>query len=141
MVWSIVQPADAIERAVSSSRKCGGGILGSVPHCDRRRPSEGDAPVTLAPTSVSFASPSRSTAVTISVGTAPVTDMNGNAATLPVGVNAAASGSPLDNLTFNGNPQRTGWYQNETTLTTANVRPATFGQVALLTAPGPPPDW
>jgi hypothetical protein len=56
-------------------------------------------------------------------------------ATLPVGVNAVAGGSPLDNLTFHGNAQRTGWYQNETTLTTANVRPATFGKVAALAAP------
>jgi hypothetical protein len=64
-----------------------------------------------------------------------LSDANGNLATLPVGVNAVAGGSPLDNLTFHGNAQCTGWYQNETTLTTANVRPGTFGKVALLAAP------
>ncbi len=64
-----------------------------------------------------------------------ITDANGDEATLPVSVNAATTGNPLDNLTFHQNPMRTGWYQYETTLTTANVNPASFGLQTTLTAP------
>jgi FtsP/CotA-like multicopper oxidase with cupredoxin domain len=74
----------------------------------------------------------------VGVGTCTlaVTDANGLSTTLSVAVNATVTPvSPLDNLTFHQNPGRTGWYSNETTLTTSNVNSTTFGQIGTLTAP------
>jgi FtsP/CotA-like multicopper oxidase with cupredoxin domain len=64
-----------------------------------------------------------------------VTDANRNQAVLSVSVNPPLGGNALDNVTFHNNAMRQGWYQNESVLTTANVAPATFGQVATLGAP------
>jgi hypothetical protein len=72
---------------------------------------------------------------TVGVCSLVVTDVNGNEASVSVAVNAPAAGNQLDNLTFHGSTMRTGWYQNETTLTTSNVNPNTFGVVGTLAAP------
>jgi hypothetical protein len=64
-----------------------------------------------------------------------VSDANNNQATLSVAVNAPVTAGPLDNVTFHQNNARTGWYQNESTLTVANVGSAAFGQIATLAAP------
>ena len=74
----------------------------------------------------------------IAVGTCTLTvaDAANNTAALSVSVNAAAtSTNALDMPTFHGNAMRTGWYSNETTLTTANVASAGFHNVATLAAP------
>jgi suppressor of ftsI len=64
-----------------------------------------------------------------------VTDSAGDNASLPVSVNAYASGNPVDNITFHQNAQRTGWYQAETTLNAGNVGSSSFGKIATLSAP------
>ena len=56
-------------------------------------------------------------------------------ATLPVSVNAYASGNPGDNITFHQNAMRTGWYQAETILNATNVGSSSFAKVATLRAP------
>ncbi len=64
-----------------------------------------------------------------------VADALNNEAQLSVGVNAPPNANPLDDLTYHQNNARTGWYQNETVLTTATVGSTHFGPVATLTAP------
>ncbi len=64
-----------------------------------------------------------------------VSDTQDNEATLSVSVNAPATGSPLDNLTFHQNTFRNGWYQYETALTTTTVASSSFGPIATLTPP------
>jgi hypothetical protein len=45
-------------------------------------------------------------------------------------------GSPQDNLTYHSNNMRTGWYQNEKTLTAANVGSSAFHRVGTLSTAG-----
>ncbi len=130
--------------------------------------SSAAAVVSLAPSTVSFTSPTAAAQqVRISGGTAPyslagctqiatgaiaqqtltvaaqstgacsliISDANNNTATLSVSVNSTSTGNALDNLTFHGNPQRTGWYQNESVLTPTNVSSTNFGRIATLAAP------
>ncbi len=67
--------------------------------------------------------------------TLTVSDAAKNTAALSVTVNATTGASSLDMPTFHGNAMRTGWYANETTLTTSNVASSGFHNVATLTAP------
>ena len=64
-----------------------------------------------------------------------VTDAAGNQATLSIAINAATTGNALDNVTFHQNAARQGWYKNEQTLTTANVKSAAFAKLMTLSAP------
>ena len=63
------------------------------------------------------------------------TDAAANSTTVAVSVNAAAAGSPADNVTFHQNALRSGWYQAEQKLTPATVAAANFGLLGTLTAP------
>jgi hypothetical protein len=64
-----------------------------------------------------------------------ISDSASNASSLAVSVNGSSKALAADNVTFHHDPARTGWYPNETTLTTSNVGSSSFGLVATLTAP------
>ena len=68
--------------------------------------------------------------------TLTVADAASNTQTLAVSVNAASTGSAADNLTFHQNPSRQGWYEAETSLTTATVGSSNFGLIGSFAAPG-----
>ena len=79
---------------------------------------------------------------TLSVGpvavgscTLTVADSASHTQTLAVSVNAPSTGSAADNVTFHQNNARQGWYEAETTLTTANVASSNFGLIGTLAAP------
>jgi FtsP/CotA-like multicopper oxidase with cupredoxin domain len=67
--------------------------------------------------------------------TLTISDSAKNSATLAVSVNQPSSGSPADNITFHHDTGRTGWYPNETALTTSSVAGGTFGLLGTLAAP------
>ncbi len=67
--------------------------------------------------------------------TITISDAKADRATLAVSVNASSTGEPADNITFHHDTSRTGWYSNETTLTTANVAGGKFKLLARLGAP------
>jgi FtsP/CotA-like multicopper oxidase with cupredoxin domain len=100
----------------------------------------GTAPYTLSGcTGIAIGSLSGSTLTVspqgVGVCSLVVTDANSNTASLSVSVNSPTTGNPQDNITFHQNAMRTGWYQAETTLTTANVSSSSFGVVGSLKAP------
>ena len=49
---------------------------------------------------------------------------------------SAGGGSAADNITYHNNNLRTGWYQNETTLTTSNVGSSAFHLISTLKTAG-----
>ena len=65
-----------------------------------------------------------------------IADSAGNTQVASVSVNAAATGSAVDNLTFHKNNARQGWNSAEKVLTTSNVRAGSFGKVAYLGGSG-----
>jgi hypothetical protein len=67
--------------------------------------------------------------------TLTIADSASHSQTLSVTVNAAATGSAVDNVTFHQNAARQGWYQAETQLTTANVSGGSFTKLLALSAP------
>jgi len=67
--------------------------------------------------------------------TVTISDAKADRATLAVSVNASSTGEPADNITFHHDTARSGWYSNETTLTTANVASSSFKLLARLAAP------
>lgn len=67
--------------------------------------------------------------------TLTIADSARNTQTLAVSVNAPSTGSAADNVTFHQNNSRQGWYQAESTLTTASVASSNFGLLGALTAP------
>jgi len=71
--------------------------------------------------------------------TVTVSDANNATATVSVAVANATPTPDMDNLTFHHDPARTGWNQNEPTLTTANVGGGTFGLLTTLVAPSASP--
>ena len=102
--------------------------------------SGGTAPYTIAGCANVATAKIAGTTVSVTpsaVGTCTFTisDAEKNQASLSIAVNAATTASNLDVLTFHDNAMRTGWYPNETTLTTANVASSAFHNVATLTAP------
>jgi FtsP/CotA-like multicopper oxidase with cupredoxin domain len=67
--------------------------------------------------------------------TLTIADSASHSQGLSVTVNAATSGSAVDNVTFHQNAARQGWYQAETHLTTANVSGGSFSKLLTLSAP------
>jgi FtsP/CotA-like multicopper oxidase with cupredoxin domain len=64
-----------------------------------------------------------------------ISDSASNASSLAISVNGSSTALAADNVTFHHDTARTGWYPNETTLTTSNVGSSSFGLVTTLTAP------
>ncbi len=64
-----------------------------------------------------------------------IADSASNAASLAVSVNSASTASAAENITFHHDTSRTGWFNDELTLTTTNVASANFKLLGTLSPP------